>query len=237
MKQSLTLYFIHGAGGTGSKWRRVEGYLGELRYKILTLPGHDEDNRPMSSTIEEFASVCSSEIDEDGIVIGHSMGGLIGIELAAINEKVKGLVLANSHYELPVHPKILEQLEAGVFPDNFFYASYAKDADQQLLHEEKAELHKNAMSVNVNDFECCAKYREGKTALEQLNIPVLAIFSTEDKLVPPNAKEQLLSVKPDLQTETIEGAGHYAILEKSSEFTDAVLKFKASIQEQHEAAL
>jgi pimeloyl-ACP methyl ester carboxylesterase len=231
MTKQLKLFFIHGAGGTISKWRKVIERLGDTPFEVHNLPGHDNDMRALPSTIEEFASMLNSEIKEDIIVVGHSMGGLIGIELAAINEKVKGLVLANSHYELPVHPKILQQLSTGVFPESFFYASYGKNVDKQLLYEEKEELHKNPMRVTINDFECCAKYTTGKEVLALLNIPVLAVFGEEDKLVPPKATEQLVKVKPDIQIKKIEGAGHYSMLEKSEMFTEIILAFRNAVQQ------
>lgn len=226
----LTFFFIHGAGGTISKWRKVTERLGDIPFEVHNLPGHDHDKRAVPSTIEEFASMLNSEIREDVIVVGHSMGGLIGIELAAINEKVKGLVLANSHYELPVHPKILEQLSTGVFPDSLFYASYGKSTDKQLLYEEKEELHKNPMRVTINDFECCAKYKNGEKMLKILNIPVLAVIGEEDKLLPPNAKEQLMKVKPDIQIKKMKGSGHYSMLEKSEKFTEIILEFREAVQ-------
>ena len=71
----------------------------------------------------------------DTIVVGHSMGGLIALELAGISDKVKGVVLVNSSYKLPVHPKIIQTLAEGTFPENLFRASYAKAANSELLEK------------------------------------------------------------------------------------------------------
>ena len=110
MKKDLKLLFIHGAGGTSSKWRKLKVELDrtDLVYSIIDLPGHGKDKRIVPESIEDYARIINEEIKEDTIIVGHSMGGLIGIEVTVRNNNVKGLVLINSHYDLPVHAKVLE---------------------------------------------------------------------------------------------------------------------------------
>ncbi|HHW38635.1 MAG TPA: alpha/beta hydrolase [Bacillales bacterium] len=228
--QNIPFLFIHGAGGSSTKWRNVPPFLNEDSATFLDLPGHGQNRSICASTIEEFASVLSKDIQDDVIVVGHSMGGLIGLELAAINENVKGLILVCSHYEMPVHPSLLEKLSEGIFPLNFFHASYAKNVDEELLREEMEELELLSLRTAYSDFECCNKYKNGKEVLNQLNIPILAIYGSEDRLISKDAREKLLHEKHNAYTTTIEGSGHYAALEKAQLFTQQIVNFREKLQ-------
>lgn len=228
MKKDLKLLFIHGAGGTSSKWRKVKVELDrtDILYSIIDLPGHGEDANEVPESIEDFAVQINREINDNVVIIGHSMGGLIGIEIAARNENVKGLVLINSHYELPVHPKVLEKLSSETpFPESFFRASYGQAVDPALLEEEKKELYYNSKATIVKDFNSCAHYKNGKSQVSQLNIPLLAVYGSEDLLISKTAEEELLEVTEELAIEKIDGAGHYLILEKGEELFSRILNF------------
>src|SRR5690554_3718283 len=106
---SLVFLFIHGAGGTKNKWRRLHPYIEDLPTRYLDLPGHGDNKDEPCSSIEEYAERLSEQLEDDVIIVGHSMGGLIGIELAKRSSRVKAIVLASSHYQLPVHPSMLDQ--------------------------------------------------------------------------------------------------------------------------------
>ncbi|HET7579875.1 MAG TPA: alpha/beta hydrolase [Bacillales bacterium] len=216
--------FLHGAGGSKSKWRRVKPYFKDWPAEFVDLPGHGGNSDSVPTSIEEYAEIVGKTIDEDVIVVGHSMGGLIGIELASQNHHVKGLVLAASHYRLPVHQGFLDQLENGEYPDKFFYAAYGKETGPALLTEEKKEHDSLSVETAFADFSSCNAYN-GKTDVSQLRIPVLAVYGAEDRMIPPGSKDKLLAANADIQAATIEGAGHYVILEKPEAFAEAIRKW------------
>lgn len=222
---NVTLLFIHGAGGTKSKWRKVEPFFTDYTCKYITLPGQEGDGSEVAHTIEESAALVESHIEGDTIVIGHSMGGMIGLELAARNSHVKGLVLAASFYELPVHSSILESLESGVFPNSLFYASYAKGVSEEFLAEEKAEADHIAVAVSRWNFQACNAYKAGKGRLANLQIPVAAIYGDVDRLIPPEAGNKLQEVNKNVHVVEIEKSGHYPILENPTAFSKALQEF------------
>ena len=75
--------------------------------KVLSidLPGHGGSTPTGAKSVEEysnFISNCINEIDISGIhLCGHSMGGLVAMELAASNSKIfKSVALFNCQYPL-----------------------------------------------------------------------------------------------------------------------------------------
>ena len=83
--------------------------------KVLSidLPGHGGSTPTGAKSIEEystFISDCIKEIDISGIhLCGHSMGGLVAMELAASNNKLfKSVTLFNCQYPLFVGSALLD---------------------------------------------------------------------------------------------------------------------------------
>lgn len=214
MTNKLGFLFIHGAGGTKSKWRQLPAYLGELPARYIDLPGHGDNHDEPCSSIEQYAERLCGQIQEDVIVVGHSMGGLIGIELAKRSNRVKGLVLVASHYQLPVHPSVLDQLSQGVFPEKLFYASYSQTIDSKLLTQELEEIDAVPISTTHRDYICCDQYSNGRQAVSEINVPILGLYGAVDRLLPKDAEEALKRENAWVLTESVEGSGHYMMIEQ-----------------------
>lgn len=230
--KNLKLLLIHGAGGTRSKWRRIESYLQDQNYEAIDLPGHGENEYNMITSIQDYATYVNELIQEDTILVGHSMGGLIALELAAKNHKVRGVVLAASFYELPVHEKILEKLSRGEYPASLFHASYSKVAEEELIAEERKELDLVPVGVSYADFRATNLYKEGEYCLSNLQIPVYAILGEQDRLLPQGAKELLEKVRGDIKISVLQGAGHYVMVEKPKEFVKELMNIVHDVQMQ-----
>lgn len=227
----MKFLFIHGAGGTKSKWRTLESIRDISEF--IDLPGHGDNQTPQCETIEDYAKHLSEELVDETIVVGHSMGGLIALELAAINEKVKAVILVNSSYKLPVHPKIIQTLSEGTFPENLFRASYAKAASSELLDVEKEELTKNPTEVTKKDFVACDNYKGGEDRLKEISVPILLVLGNEDRLIPPETSEVLPKLNANVEVITVENAGHYVALEQPEAFMNEILKFRNEIMEKN----
>jgi len=217
--------FLHGAGGTKSKWRLVQERLSSVGAEYVDLPGHGTDSGLAATSIEKCAEMLSPTIHQDMMVVGHSMGGLIGIELAMRNKHVKGLVLVSSHYTLPVHPTVLSQLAEGGFPESLFYASYNKQASKELLEQELAELSLVSQQTAFLDFDSCNAYSGGKEAFSRLEIPILALYGSSDRLLPRTAMEDAMAANPRVSTRVVQDSSHYIMLEQPGEFVRALLHF------------
>jgi pimeloyl-ACP methyl ester carboxylesterase len=230
-KQDVALLFLPGAGGTAAKWRRVNRYFSRYPCIFADLPGHGANEAAVLKSIAEHAAHFSPLITRNTIVIGHSMGGLIALELAASHPRVIGLVLAASHYALPVDAKLFDKLASGVYPDGLFYASYSKKADPGLLAEERGQIDDVPLQTTIIDYRCCNEYQEGIAALSKLRKPILAIYGADDRMLPSAAKEELSRAAPHAEIETIPDAGHYPMLEQAEQFANILLRFVQRVTE------
>lgn len=230
MGNQINYVFIHGAGGTESKWREIKPYFKDEQATYLNLPGRKDKQDIRVKTIEDYAKEVAKEITDETILVGHSMGGLIGLEIAKNNPLIKGLVLVASSYELPVHPSILDSFAEGEFPEFLFKASYTKEISSELLEQEEKEKTKIPSEMTHQDFIACNTYQTGQETLQSLKIPVLALFGSEDKLLGKDTEEKLTEANPQVQINKITGEKHYLILESPKQVSDIIQSFSKSIK-------
>lgn len=227
--QELNIEFIHGAGGTESKWRKIKPYFTDEKTTYVNLLGREDKQGESAETIEKHAENLASKIKEETVLVGHSMGGLVGLEVAKINPLVKGLVLIASSYELPVHPSILDSFNKNEFPDFLFKASYTKNASDELINEEEKEKTKVPSEITYQDFVACNEYKSGAETLSGLDIPVLALFGSEDNLLSKDSEEKLKEAKPNILINKVDGEKHYLILESPQEVSKVIKSFSKKL--------
>lgn len=87
--------YLHGAGLAGASWGDVDGLT-------LDLPGHAGTARA-NATAAGFAEALAPQVPDDALLIGHSLGGMVAMTLAAdFPQKVAGLVLVSVPIRAPL---------------------------------------------------------------------------------------------------------------------------------------
>lgn len=86
--QGADVLLLHGAGASTHSWARLMPYLAD-RYRCiaLDLPGHGWTRSPrgrarLGDVAEDIATLCAQEGWMPEMIIGHSAGGAISLELA-----------------------------------------------------------------------------------------------------------------------------------------------------------
>lgn len=227
----MNLLFIHGAGASKDKWRALAPYFKDAEADFIDLPGHGDNTESLCHSIEEMAQWLLSRLKPNTIVIGHAMGGLVALALAAKSPQVKGVVLASSFYELPTAGDWLQSLSSSGCPDSVFDAAYADGAPLALLAQEKAAWQVMKPEVWVTDLRVCAQHRTGKQDLTSLTVPVLAISGAKDQVLPKNAAVALSDAYCRTENQILFGTGHHVILEAPLACARAIQAFTQSTRQ------
>jgi 3-oxoadipate enol-lactonase len=92
------ILLLHGVGGAASNWTLVAPELLRLgRVVVPDLPGHGGSSALPAppETLDPFADRVAPLLEEPGLVVGHSLGGVVALRLASRwPERVSGLLLA-----------------------------------------------------------------------------------------------------------------------------------------------
>ncbi len=221
------LLFLHGAGGLF--W---DPYLGELakQYKVYApyLPGVGNSTGLESITdiwglvLTYFDLLDALEIDSIN-VIGHSMGGMIGCEMAATDpSRIKRL--------LPIAPAGLFDLDN---PMGDIFAMVPEELAQRVVLDPDSEVaralftlpedmdEKVAVVINqISTLQAAAKFlwplpdKGLKNRLRRIKAPTLIIWGKQDGLIPVEYAQAFQQRIPHMQLEVIDQASHTVQLEQ-----------------------
>ncbi len=190
------LILVHGALGTSKSWEHIVAHLeGHCNIFTINLPGHGESVEPMREySLKYFGDYIANYADEKGlndyILAGYSMGGYIGLYMAA--NHYKGMKKLYTIATKMLWDKAIANKEAMKLDYNIL----AEKAPQFLAMQQN--LHPNNWPDILTDTQHILKHIGlnpiSKEHLQAIQISVQMCVGSVDKMV--------------TQEETIEAANH-----------------------------
>jgi len=234
------LVFVHGWCINKEYWKSQVQYFGK-RYTAVAidLGGHGQSGHNRNTwTVEDYAKDVMAAIRDlhlnKVVLVGHSMGGDIILQVAnTIPDKIIGFVgVDNLKNIVTIYtPKQKKDLNDFVQSLKVHYDSIVPIFCTKYLFPPN---YKDTTSVNrvINDVRLMDSYisiqtisnnasfalKEGDL-LSQLKIPVHLIVSDYTPMNEPVVKKYC---KMGLYIKTIQGTGHYPMIEKPKEFNEAL---------------
>jgi len=221
------LVFLHGAGGTRRVWRyQTSAFLGSV---AIDLPGHPTGNG--MNTVLGYAEFVAEMVVErklsPAVLVGHSMGGAIAIEIALGHpEMLEGIVLVGSGARLRVTPLIRDQLSGDYRHAVEIIAELAHSpkSDPRLKRASIQELLEVPPTVTYGDFEACNHF-DRMNEIERISIPTLIICGEDDRLTPVKYSAYMRDRIRNARLVIIPDAGHSVMLEKPEDVNAAIRSF------------
>ncbi len=223
-----TLIFIHGWLGNTEWWEEQKEYFkNQYHIVLMDLAGHGKsDSSRQEWTSAGYADdikAVADAVDSQGIVlVGHSMSGAYVLEASLKIPEVKAIILIDTlknldesftqeqtEEVLSQYRKDFKYTVENLLPQ-FLFAEGTPPAVKERIQREflqnEPELAINALRpLYKTDFNLLAK---------QIQVPVIAINSDASPTHLENNRKYLKSY----DYVTIEGVGHYPMLEKPEEF-------------------
>ncbi|RKU13741.1 hypothetical protein C6503_15855 [Candidatus Poribacteria bacterium] len=199
------LLFLHGTGCDASDWKVVIKKLPQNRRCIaLDFRGHGQSTVPTQAfSLSDLADDVLHLIDylslQEVVIVGHSLGGMVAMEVAQRLSAVVGLVLLEGWTSL--------SSAGSAFDAGRFYGSLSQTAITQI--QRKAEATRSRFQAEIwHDFWESVKEFDAYAYLQHACISILEVFGgmgrndlTEQKLhIPSN---------PNIQWVWVPNAGHY----------------------------
>ena len=199
------LIFLHGTGCDASDWTPViERLPCEQRCIALDFRGHGRSTVPTKPfTLGSLADDVLHLVDylslHNLVIVGHSLGGMVGMEVARRSSCIVGLVLLEGWTSL--------SSAGSAFDAGRFYGSLSQTAVTQI--QQKAKETRNRFNSEVwHDFWGSVENFNAYAYLEEARIPICEVFGslgrndlTGQKLCIPS--------NPNIQWVWIPSAGHY----------------------------
>jgi aminoacrylate hydrolase len=236
------LLLCSGLGGSGGYWAENIPDFAQ-RYRVVTYDqrgtGRSPDRLPATS-IAAMADDAEQVLDRIGArscrLIGHALGGLIGLELAA-RGRVSHLVVVNGWLRADAHTARCfavrrDLLHAGVASyvraqPLFLYPSSWMAAHAERLERDEAHAVETFPGVDNTLHRIAALLDfDGTKLVAQLSCHTLLIASHDDMLVPPVCSQRLQAALPGSELAWLDG-GHACNITDPEGFAALCLPFLA----------
>ncbi len=231
------LVFLHGAGGILPGEPILHKLAAKYHVYAPLLPGYgDSQETPALRDMLDFTlhslDVVAALGVQAPILVGHSMGGMIAAEMAALapNDFSRLALIASAGLWLEAHP----------IPDLFAMLPY--EMPPYLFHDVEMGTKLMTAGVALNDPEWLKAFlvmnaRQMGTAgkilfpiperglaerLYRISAKTLLIWGASDKLIPPAYGEAFKKAIKGAQLTIIPKAGHLVTLEQPDELVSAL---------------
>jgi pimeloyl-ACP methyl ester carboxylesterase len=245
------LVLLHGLGGTAANWALLAPRLAERhRVALVDLPGHGgSDPLPAAPGIGPFADRVALLAERVGfapaVVVGHSLGGLVALRLAARRPNaVRSLVLAapagigsgtraveralalagwvqpgrriSPYWRIVARSETLKRIAFG----RWFVA------DPEALGEEAVEalLRESNLHTDTDSARRALTADDPRLDLHDVRCPALVLWGAEDRQLPvDDAFDYARRLRASLRV--IADCGHLLIVERPDACFDAIERF------------
>ncbi len=229
------MFLIHGVGLRAEAWNgQIDGLSEEFRVVAADMPGHGESDRIEGETdLAAFASRIASALEGPAVIVGHSMGALVALQLAIRQPgKVLGVAALNAIYRRTDEAKQAvrqraEALSSTSFADpnptlnRWFGSAKSKErsACETWLRSADLEGYRTAYKAFAEE--------DGPSDEELANLPCPALFMTGE-LEPnstPEMSRKMADLAPKGRVQVIEGAAHMMPMTHPDQVNKALLDF------------
>jgi 3-oxoadipate enol-lactonase len=239
-----SVFMLHGIGGGKQAFAPTINAIGAAGFHAIAwdMPGYGGSEMIAPYSMETLARALLSLIEAKGakrnIVLGHSMGGMVAQEAAALSaDAIDGLILSGTspsfgkpdgNWQRDFIAARTAPLDAGLG-----MAAMGRELAPNLVaaHADAAVV---AQAAEIMAQVPEASYRAALAAivrfdrlaqLSAIRVPVLAIAGRHDKQASPQVMEKMAARIADCEYVCIEDAGHLACMETPAAFNAATLAF------------
>ena len=186
------------------------------------------------SSVRELASDVLKKAPKSFSLLGHSMGGIVAMEIYSQEpNRIEKLILMDTNpkaeldeVKLKREPqikdvregKLLEVMRDEMKP-NYLAESENKSSVLNVCMDMALSL---GPDVFINQSRALQSRLDQQNTIQSINIPVLIMCGSEDKLCPVERHEMMHNMISDSDLKIINNAGHMPTLEQPRETTEVL---------------
>lgn len=233
-----SLVFVHGLACHRGFWaEQVKHFSRHYRVLAVDLRGHGDSDAPeqrytMQLLADDVAWMCSQLGIERPVVVGHSLGGLVALELAAgHSEQVRAITLVDSILLAPgVRARFVRELvaalrsaEASRALREYYSTFFGPHDDQARMAWILDEIVRTPSHVTSSILEESVQSWDDADALGRCEVPLLYLDAST-----PNADlARATKLQPRLAVGRTVGSGHFSPCEVPEQINAMLERFLA----------
>ena len=247
------LVLLHGLGASWQWWlENIPCLAGRHRVIAIDLPGFGcSEPLPAPAEISAHAQTVVDLLTQLGLpsttIAGHSMGGLVAIQIASTNPQFTQKLILVGAGGVPMTERHLRRvmvlLRAFCVVLRFQFVRtvlaskpWARQIALQAAFRDPAVLSPELAAQTMPllnapgfiDAVAASGRAVRSTVPEAIECPVLLVWGAKDRLAPLRCAEDMQSHLVDSELISFTGSGHTPQIEEPQRFNDVVLKFTAT---------
>ncbi len=237
-----SVLFIHGAANDHSVWNTQCRYFSTHGWNALAidLPGHGQSKGlPLNSisALADWVEKCTKILNlEQLALVGHSMGSLIGLELASrTNSLANQIALVGINVPMPVSDQLLETAKNNPKVAYQLVNQYSFSGRAKLGKNDIPGLSMQGISLKLMnraqpgvlhaDFVACNTYDKGISSAQKIKCPSILLLGSQDKMTPASRTQSLRDALPGSLVKVLPGTGHAIMAEQPNQVTECLKSF------------
>jgi|TARA_B100000470_G_scaffold188664_1_gene154827 pimeloyl-ACP methyl ester carboxylesterase len=208
---------------------QIEGLSDSIRIIVADISGY--------STVHELAAEVLKKSPPKFDLLGHSMGGIVAMEMYSQEpNRIEKLVLMDTNPKAELEEvkamrdpqmkaaregKLVDVMRDEMKP-NYLDAS---DNRESILHTCMEMAKSMGTEVFMNQSKALQTREDQQSTLRLIEVPVLVICGSNDKLCPVERHELMHSIINHSELKIINNAGHMPTLEQPKETTEVLKKW------------
>ena len=208
---------------------QIEGLSDSISIIVADISGY--------STVHELAAEVLKKSPPKFYLLGHSMGGIVAMEMYSQEpNRIEKLVLMDTNPKAELEEvkamrdpqmkaaregKLVDVMRDEMKP-NYLDAS---DNRESILHTCMEMARSMGTKVFMNQSKALQTREDQQSTLRLIEVPVLVICGSNDKLCPVEKHELMHSIINHSELKIINNAGHMPTLEQPKETTEVLKKW------------
>jgi len=239
-----SLLFLHGLGADAGVWAELRAALEARGHptRAFDLPGYGGTPRVPEPSIAAFAEALAARLEREVsgpvVVVGHSIGGMVALELALRwPERVAALVLCattaafgsrDGSFQQRFLEERLAPLEAGrrlaELAPEVIPRLVGRDPDPQGLRRAVEAMARVPEAAWRDALRALVGF-DRRSDLAHVRVPVLLVAGARDVQAPAATMKRMAVRLPDAVFALVSGAGHLVPFEQPRAFRALVERF------------
>ncbi len=234
--------FIHGAGMDHTVWTLPARFFARHGLRVVSpdLPAHGRSSGPALTSIEAMAGWYADLAQALGLerlsVVGHSMGSLIALELAAAQpDLVERVALFGTASPMAVSDPLLnaarDEPPAAYRMANTW--SHSTDGLRGgnanpglwMMGQGQRLLERMPNGAYHADLSACNDYANAAETAARVQCPAIVVAGTGDLMTRPKLGAVIADALPEARQITLPGCGHDMMNEQPNAVLDALADF------------
>lgn len=222
--------FLHGWGSNKEVWRNVAQNLNQTIVTI-DLPGFgssDDLSKPWTiADYSEAVRTLISSLDHNSVLlVGHSFGGQIAVDIAADQPNwLAGLVLVGAAVVRDEEPKLLSAIGSILSP--LFQLPGIKSLRPHIYNLIGADLPPEDDNLKQTMRTILREDQTDQLAL--IDVPTQIIWGSDDSDAPTENSEELLGKLSQANLSLLDG-GHFIFIDAPDMFQQELINFHNQLQ-------